>query len=617
MNPPSPLFRFIHHRHPTSAVAALAFRKVRTVLFACLLIFLLTEGSAPATAQPFATGSVADNFTLKNYRTGEDVSLSDFEGKIVVLDFFAYWCAPCAFSSPDIEENIQRLYAQQGGNPNGVEVQVLAVNIESESPDLTDSFIEDVGMDLVVDDPDAVAWNRFNETNGIPLFVVINGVRNSPSHQQWEVLHNGASYPGSEFLRNLIDTVEPAAEEPDLIANAVDIGGDWRWVPWFGRFQTTDSNWIYHEDFAWLSPGAGNLEEGQFFFAPELGWIWTGRSVYPRYFVFENSDWERVVPSSIGSDPGGTLDPGVVPVAEDEPEIIDNSALNFDFANGFDLTFTTVLMREIITGGPPRDGIPAIHEPRFVSVGQADYLEGNDIVVAVTSGHVTRAYPFRIMNWHEVVNDQIGNDAFVVTYCPLCGTAMVFDAEVEGEKRSFGVSGLLYQNNLLMYDLETESLWSQFGLRAVSGESINSRLTWRRSEQMTWVDFQIKYPAGQVLSDDTGFNRDYDLNPYALYFDSPGVIFPTGERIRDDLPAKEWVWGLTVGDVAKAYPLGLLTDRQSIRDTVNGVQLELTLNDRARSVSVINVATGEPHENGVGAFWFSWQDFYPDTEVYF
>jgi len=228
----------------------------------------------------------------------------------------------------------------------------------------------------------------------------------------------------------------------------------------------------------------------------------------------------------------------------------------------------------------------------------------------------TRGYPFRILNWHEIVNDHIGDDFFTVTYCPLCGTAIVFESEINGYVRNFGVSGMLFQNNLLMYDRETESLWSQFMMQSVSGSMQKIRLKWKLSEQITWATFKQKYPNGKLLSDDTGFSRRYDLDPYADYFADDGPLYRTGNPVRDDLPENEWVWGITVGEVAKAYPLERLPSTKTVFDTVNGVELKLVLNLAARSVTVTVVSTGEPLDNGVGAFWFSWQDFFHDTLVF-
>lgn len=579
----------------------------RTTFILGLLICALP--GTRVNGQPFPNGTISADFTLIDRRTGETVSLSDFEGQVVVLDFFAYWCAPCAFSSPDIEENIQQFYQEVGGNANGVPVQVIAVNIEAGNPDKTDEFIEATDLALVVDDPEAVAWNLYNQVDGIPLFVVINGVGDSSSHEQWEVMHNAPSYPGAEFLREIIDSAAAAEPPPDPIEVAVDLGSDWRWIPWFGSFNVAELPWIFHESHGWMYLGEGNLNTGQFIYDATIGWIWTDQRRYPNLFSFDRNSWLRYETST--SAPRVFHDS----VRDQTVEFL-NEEFTGPFKGDFNVRNATIPADEIISGGPPKDGIPSISNPKFLSIDRVDYMEDRDILISVTSGGETRGYPFRILNWHEIVNDHIGDDAFVVTYCPICGTAIVFDARINGVVRNFGVSGMLFQQNVLMYDRETESLWSQFMLQSVSGTMQKTHLKWRLSEQITWKDWKEKYPDGKLLSTETGYTRRYDIDPYASYFGTPLPFFRVKNPIRDDLPAKEWVWGITVGDVAKAYPLARLVDGQPTRDTVNGVELNLVLDALARSVTVTIAETGAPLGNGVGSFWFSWQDFFRDTLVY-
>ena len=137
--------------------------------------------------------------------------------------------------------------------------------------------------------------------------------------------------------------------------------------------------------------------------------------------------------------------------------------------NGFALDNSLIPPSEIHSGGPPRDGIPSIDKPKFITTTQATFMRAKDRVVSVEIGKETRAYPLRILVWHEIVNDHIGNMDIVVTYCPLCGTAMVFNRNNTGKTRTFGVSGLLYNSDMLMYDRETKSLWSQLMMQAISG----------------------------------------------------------------------------------------------------------------------------------------------------
>jgi hypothetical protein len=144
--------------------------------------------------------------------------------------------------------------------------------------------------------------------------------------------------------------------------------------------------------------------------------------------------------------------------------------------NGFRVDGASIPVADIRHGGPPRDGIPAIDEPRFVSAAEARFLKPDDRVVGVVRGGVARAYPIAILNWHEVVNDRFGDEAVAVTFCPLCGTAMVFAAEAGGRQLQFGVSGLLYNSDVLLYNRQTESLWSQIMAEAVTGPMQGTRL---------------------------------------------------------------------------------------------------------------------------------------------
>jgi hypothetical protein len=140
-----------------------------------------------------------------------------------------------------------------------------------------------------------------------------------------------------------------------------------------------------------------------------------------------------------------------------------------DTINGFKLTDLRIERDAIKSGGPPRDGIPSIDAPKFITPDKADFMKDDDIVLSYTHGETTRAYPLRVLVWHEVVNETIADKPILVTYCPLCGTAMIFDRKVGDKVRTFGVSGLLYQSDVLMYDREDESLWSQLKMEAVSG----------------------------------------------------------------------------------------------------------------------------------------------------
>ncbi len=144
---------------------------------------------------------------------------------------------------------------------------------------------------------------------------------------------------------------------------------------------------------------------------------------------------------------------------------------------GFDFSKHSIPRSEIRSGGPPKDGIPAILEPKFVRVDQATFIKDQDRVLGLVHHGESKAYPINILNWHEIVNDVVGGRPVFITYCPLCGTGMAFDPTFNGRVYTFGVSGLLYKSDVLMYDHQTESLWSQIRKEAVTGEMIGSRLT--------------------------------------------------------------------------------------------------------------------------------------------
>ncbi|MEE9369707.1 MAG: DUF3179 domain-containing protein [Pontiella sp.] len=282
--------------------------------------------------------------------------------------------------------------------------------------------------------------------------------------------------------------------------------------------------------------------------------------------------------------------------------------------NEFDVSNATIPLSEIHSGGPPRDGIPSIDHPKFISSGAADYMRDADEVVSVTMGKETRAYPFRILASHEIVNDDMGGQPIAITYCPLCGTAMVFSRRIDGRTLDFGVSGMLYQSDVLMYDRQTDSLWSQLGMSAVSGPLVNTPLQWLPSEQLTWAAWKIKYPRGKVLSTKTGVARNYSANAYARYKQSSDTMFPV-PSYRTELPKKEWVIGVRIAGVASAYPMRALPPKQTIHDTVNDIAVEISYDAAKRQVQVIERTSGKALPS-VKVYWFAWQAFYPETKLW-
>ncbi|MBX9657496.1 MAG: DUF3179 domain-containing protein [Nitrospiraceae bacterium] len=280
----------------------------------------------------------------------------------------------------------------------------------------------------------------------------------------------------------------------------------------------------------------------------------------------------------------------------------------------FDLTKHSVPLDQIVDGGPGKDGIPALLTPRFVSAAEATFLQDTDRVLGLTQGAEAKAYPIKILNWHEIVNDVVGGKPVVVTYCPLCGTGIAFDAEGQGNRRTFGVSGLLYQSDLLMYDHQTESLWSQVGMHAVAGPMTGTTLAPIFLEHTTWSEWRTAHPSTLVLSTTTGSFRHYDRDPYSGYAEERELYFDT-LHFDPRYHPKEWVVGVEINGIAKAYPISELKNvHPPVSDQVGGRSITIQFNERSRSAVVFDAdGTLLP---SLMAFWFAWYAFHPDTQVF-
>lgn len=280
--------------------------------------------------------------------------------------------------------------------------------------------------------------------------------------------------------------------------------------------------------------------------------------------------------------------------------------------NGFDLDDALVPVDQIHHGGVTRDAIPALDTPKFTDPGSAGFLGGDDRVLGIYRHGLARAYPVKIMNHHEIVNDRYVDNEILVSFCPLCGTGIAF--AVDGKHGGFGVSGLLFNSDVLMYDRNTESLWSQILGQAISGPAKGSRLTVIPISHTTWKDWHARHPETTVLSIETGFSRDYDRDPYRNYASSRRVWFPVANTDRRFGP-KSVVIGLEVDGVFKAYPFDELPDdRTSVVDEVAGYRLTVEYDRAARSGKILNEEGQELPSFTV--FWFAWVAFHPDTEVF-
>jgi hypothetical protein len=334
-----------------------------------------------------------------------------------------------------------------------------------------------------------------------------------------------------------------------------------------------------------------------------------------------------------------------------------------------DFSAHTIPYSEILSGGPPKDGIPAIDEPQFVSITAADaWLDDLEPVTVFQEQDTVRVYPFQILMWHEIVNDVVNGRSIVVTFCPLCNTAIVFDATVNGQPLDFGTTGRLRFSNLLMYDRQTESWWQQASGEAVIGELAGTQLAFLPANIISWAEARARYPEAQVLSRKTGYSRNYGQNPYVGYDNINSSPFLFSGDTPDQLPAMARVITVALNDEAVAYPNAVLQEAGVINDTVGGVDIAVfwqaglasALDDSdiaagedvgangafARELNgqtltfAQNGATFKDEQTGstwnifgeatagelagevltpvvkVDHFWFSWAAFRPDTRIY-
>lgn len=327
--------------------------------------------------------------------------------------------------------------------------------------------------------------------------------------------------------------------------------------------------------------------------------------------------------------------------------------VNVNPLNGKDSRLqSTVPLDQIVSGGPPKDGIPSIDRPRFISVPEADkFLQNSDIVLGLDINGDIRAYPLQILVWHEIVNDNVGGVPVAVTYCPLCFTTQVFNRVIDGQILEFGTSGKLYNSNLVMYDRTSESLWSQALGEGIVGKYAGTKLERIPFDLAYWREWKKLYPDSKVLSTDTGFGRPYGADPYGDYYTSPSIYFPVANR-DNRLGVKEIVIGLEHNGVYRAYQLSKIEEEHVINDDIAGRPLLITsqypfmtrvfdrtvdgqvlefeykdgdMTDRQTGsvwgfdgVAMKGEMTGKrlqrlPLDQG---FWFTWIAFHPGSELY-
>ena len=237
-----------------------------------------------------------------------------------------------------------------------------------------------------------------------------------------------------------------------------------------------------------------------------------------------------------------------------------------------DFTKHSVPLNEIKSGGPPKDGIPPVDHPKFISVEQAaKWVHATEPVMVFSHKGDVRAYPLQILMFHEIVNDVVGGRPVLITFCPLCNSALVFDRTVKGRVLDFGTTGKLRNSDLVMWDRQTESWWQQLVGEAIVGALTGARLDFLPSPLVSFQTFREAHPEGKVLSRDTGIARNYGSNPYVGYdrYAAPIPSFFPG-RVDKRLPAMERVVALELGGEIVAYPYSELAKQPVLNTTVGG-----------------------------------------------
>ena len=263
-----------------------------------------------------------------------------------------------------------------------------------------------------------------------------------------------------------------------------------------------------------------------------------------------------------------------------------------------DFSKTSIDIKKIKNGGPPKDGIPSIDKPKFEALNATQFPDDAEGILVQHDGQ-QRFYPYNIIVFHELVNDSLGDYHILVSYCPLCGSGIVFNRKIKGKIYDFGVSGYLFESNLLMYDRITESLWSQARTESVVGEMLGIKLKIEPMQLITLGEVKKKYPQAKILSTDTGHRRNYMATAYEGYFTSDGLMFPItnkDERFKN----KEMMYITEVGDKSLAIPLKALTKPTQTQE-IDGKSVEVK-----KDGDEIRVTADGKNVPGYFEMWFSW-----------
>jgi hypothetical protein len=293
-----------------------------------------------------------------------------------------------------------------------------------------------------------------------------------------------------------------------------------------------------------------------------------------------------------------------------------------------DFSRHVVPISQFQSGGPGKDGIPALDHSRFAPASSIDWLALREPVIELAVGSDVRAYPLQILIWHEIVNDRVGGVPVAVTFCPLCDTGIAFDRRVHSRTLLFGTTGNLRNSDLVMYDRQTESWWQQFGGEALVGRYMGTRLRQLPARIIAWRDFERLHPHGLVLTRATGFSRPYGQNPYTGYDDaSTPPFFPVAHSHDHRLAPKERVVFLERGSETVAVPFSVLRRRRLVRLSVGGHHLVVRWHPGvASALDSVSISRGRDvgsatvTEHGYPVvfdepFWFAVAAFRPGTKI--
>ncbi len=280
--------------------------------------------------------------------------------------------------------------------------------------------------------------------------------------------------------------------------------------------------------------------------------------------------------------------------------------------NGFDLSAASVPKEEILGGGPKRDGIVAVDEPAFALPSEAPWVKAENPVLAVTVGDATHVYPVHLMEYHQIVNDRIGETPVVVTYDPLAGVPRAFRAVVAGGATRFGVSGLIHNHGFLLYDRKSGSLWQQFTGRSLSGPQVGKTLDALRIRQETLGGILARHPRARILKPPFPDRHDYSMSPFLRYWDLDKALFPIAAEDRR-FHFKDLVLGVIAGDTQRAYLGSLATAAGGrVEDEIAGHRIRIAYDSDSGTFSYEAPEAVEVIE----AYWLAWKAFVPDTEVW-